>query len=274
MAQEGEASEADLFLTVDGGVLEYAKLQGVLQPFVSEEINRNVPPQWRDPDEEWVGIATRARVIVYAKDRVQPEELSSYEDLGAEKWKGRIVARSASNLYNQSLLASLIAINGEEEAKRWAKGIVRNFARQPDGGDRAQAKAVANGMADVAIMNTYYIGQMSASGDPEEARMADRLGIVFPNQDTTGTHVNISGIGLARHAPNKDGAIELIKYLTGKEGQTLLTQGSYEFPVNREADLPELLQRWGTFKAQQYDFASLERYGRKARELFAEAGWE
>lgn len=274
ISKDGAGSEADLLLAVDGGVLKHAKDQGVLQPIESETISSNVPLQWRDPDQEWVGIATRARVIVYAKDRVKTEELSTYEALTEEKWRGRIVVRSSSNLYNQSLLASIIAINGSNEAEKWAKGMVRNFARQPDGGDRAQAKAIANGIADVAIMNTYYVGQMSVSSDWEEMRMAEGLGVFFPNQDTTGTHINISGVGLTKHAPNKEGALELIGYLTGKEGQTLLAKGSFEYPVNKEAELPELLTQWGSFRPQQLDFASLEQYNKDAKDLFAIAGWQ
>ncbi|RXZ80772.1 extracellular solute-binding protein [Paenibacillaceae bacterium] len=274
MKQEGAASEADLFIAVDGGVLDYAKQSGVLQPLESEQVLAQVPVQWRDPDQHWVGIATRARVIVYAKDRVDPSELSTYEDLTSDKWKGRVLVRSASNLYNHSLLASFIELNGEQDAEAWARGIVANLARSPEGGDRSQAKAVISKVGDVAIMNTYYVGQMSISKDVEEAATAANLGIFFPNQHTTGTHLNVSGAGLAKFARNQEHAVKLIEYMTSKAGQTLLSQGSFEFPVNEEAEVPALLAAWGEFKAQQIDFTALGRHRNKAIEIFNRAGWQ
>ncbi|WP_445683717.1 Fe(3+) ABC transporter substrate-binding protein [Sporosarcina sp. FSL K6-3457] len=272
--REGKASSADLFLAVDGGVLNFAKQSGVLQPMTSETLLRNVPAEWRDPDNYWAGIATRSRVIVYAKDRVDPDELSTYEDLTSEQWKGRVLIRSASSLYNQSLLASFIELSGEVEAEKWAEGIVRNLSREPEGGDRAQAMAIAAKIGDVAIMNTYYIGQMSASLDPEEREIAEKLGVFFPNQQTTGAHMNISGIGLAKYSPNKDHALKLAEFLTSREGQTLLTQGSYEFPVNDEADMPEMLKNWGNFKQQPVDIASLGHFHKQATEIFERVGWK
>lgn len=272
--REGEASSADLFIAVDGGALHFAKQSGVLQPIRSEALLRNVPEEWRDPDSYWAGIATRSRVIVYAKDRVNPKELSTYEDLTGERWKGKVLVRSASSLYNQSLLASFIELYGEQEAEKWAEGIVRNLAREPEGGDKAQALAVATKVGDVAIMNTYYIGQMLTSNDLGEMEIAEKLGVFFPNQQTTGAHVNISGIGLAKHAPHKDNALKLAEFLTGREGQTMLTQGSYEFPVNPEADMPELLRSWKSFKRQPVEMASLGRYHKQAAKIFEKAGWK
>lgn len=274
LKREGESSEADLFITVDGGVLNYAKQNDVLQPIQSAAVDSNVPAEWRDSDNNWVGIATRARVIVYAKDRVKPEQLSTYEDLASEAWKGKVLARSSSSLYNQSLLASFIELNGEEAAEAWAKGIVTNFARNPEGGDRDQAKAIVAGIGDVAIMNTYYVGQMLHSKDAEEVKVAEQIGVFFPNQETTGAHLNISGVGLTKHAKNKDNAIKLIEYMTGKDGQTLLTQGSFEFPVNAAADKPELLKGWGDFKTQQLNFSKLGDHNKKAVELLAKVGWK
>ena len=153
------------------------------------------------------------------KIRVQPEELSTYEDLTNDKWKGKLLVRSSTSLYNQSLLASFIELNGEEQAEQWAQGIVNNFARQPDGGDRDQAKAIAAGTGDVAIMNTYYVGLLANSEDPEERKVADSIGVFFPNQETNGTHVNISGIGLTKHSKNKENAIKLIEYMTSVDAQ-------------------------------------------------------
>lgn len=274
LKREGESSEADLFITVDGGVLNYAKQNGVLQPIASAEVEKNVPSQWRDPDNEWIGMATRARVIVYAKDRVKPEDLSTYEDLASDKWKGKVLVRSSSNLYNQSLVASFIELNGEQAAQDWATGLANNLARKPEGGDRDQAKAIAARVGDVALMNTYYVGQMLHSKDAEEVKVAESVGVFFPNQNTTGTHVNISGIGLTKHAKNKDNAVKLIEYITSKEGQSMLTQGSFEFPVNAEAEKPALLKEWGEFKTQQLNFAKLGEHNKKAVELMNKAGWK
>ncbi|MFD0680665.1 MULTISPECIES: Fe(3+) ABC transporter substrate-binding protein [unclassified Paenibacillus] len=274
LKREGTSSEADLFITVDGGVLNYAKQNGVLQAIQSPAIDKNVPKQWRDKDNNWIGIATRARVIVYAKDRIKPEQLSTYEDLATDKWKGKVLARSSTSLYNQSLVASFVELDGEAKAEAWAKGIAANLARKPEGGDRDQAKAIAAKVGDVAIMNTYYVGQMLASKDAEEVKVAQNIGVFFPNQSTTGTHLNISGVGLTKNAKNKDNAIKLIEFMTSKEGQTLLTQGSFEFPVNEAADKPELLKTWGTFKSQQIDFAKLGDHNKKATELLNKAGWK
>ncbi len=274
LKREGESSEADLFVTVDGGVLNYAKQNGVLQPIESAAVDSQVPAELRDTDNNWVGIATRARVIVYAKDRVKPEQLSTYEDLASEQWKGKVLVRSSSSLYNQSLLASFIELNGEQAAEAWTKGIVANFARDPEGGDRDQAKAIVAGAGDVAIMNTYYVGQMLHSKEAEEVKVAEQIGVFFPNQDTTGAHLNISGVGLVKHSKNKENAIKLIEYLTSAPAQTKLTQGSYEFPVNAEAEKPELLQEWGPFKAQTLDFAKLGEHNKQAVELMNKAGWK
>lgn len=274
LKREGESTEADLFVTVDGGVLNYAKQNEVLQPIESAAVLQNVPEQWRDKDNNWVGMATRARVIVYAKDRVKPEQLSTYEDLATDKWKGKVLVRSSSSLYNQSLLASFIELNGEQQAEEWAKGMVTNFARDPEGGDRDQAKAIAAQVGDVAIMNTYYVGQMLHSKDAEEVKVAENIGVFFPNQDTTGTHLNISGVGLTKHAKNKDNALKLIEFITGKDGQTILTQGSFEFPVNAAAEKPELLNTWGEFKTQQIDYAKLGELNKKATEILTKVGWK
>ena len=272
--REGESTAADLFVTVDGGVLANAKQNDILQPVTSDVINENVPENLRDADNNWIGLATRARIIAYSKDRVQPEELSTYEDLTNEKWKGKLLVRSSTSLYNQSLLASFIELNGEEQAEQWAQGIVNNFARQPDGGDRDQAKAIAAGTGDVAIMNTYYIGLLANSEDPEERKVADSIGVFFPDQETNGTHVNISGIGLTKHSKNKENAIKLIEYMTSVDAQEFLSANNYEFPVNPDAAKPELLESWGDFKMQELNFDTLGEHNKKAIEIFNKTGWK
>ncbi len=274
LKREGESTEADLFITVDGGVLNTAKESDILQPAKSVVIDKNVPQQFRDKDNHWIGIATRARVIAYSKERVKPDQLSTYEDLTSDQWKSKVLVRSSTSLYNQSLLASFIELNGEQKAEDWAKGIVNNMATTPEGGDRDQAKAIAAGVGDVAIMNTYYVGLLLNSKEPEEVKVGESIGVFFPNQKTTGTHLNISGVGLTKHSKNKENAIALIEFLTDKEAQSSLSQENYEFPVNASAEMPELLKSWGEFKAQNIDFAKLGTYNKKSLEIFNKADWK
>ncbi|MDR1529964.1 MAG: Fe(3+) ABC transporter substrate-binding protein [Burkholderiales bacterium] len=272
--REGVATEADLFITVDGGVLYSAKSADILQPIVSSLVLQNVPAALRDKDNAWVGLTTRARIIVYSKERVKPEQLSTYEDLAAPEWKDKVVARPSSSLYDQSLLASLIELNGLEKASAWVKGVAANFARPPKGNDRSQAKDIVAGVGDVALMNTYYIGQMLNSKDPEEVKAAQNIGLFFPNQKTTGTHINVSGVALTRHAKNKDNAIKFVEFLTGAPAQERLSASNYEFPVNPIAKKHPLLESWGAFKAQTIDFSTLGANNAKAIQLFAEGGWK
>jgi iron(III) transport system substrate-binding protein len=274
MKREGQSTTADLFITVDGGVLNNAKQAGILQPMNSDVIDQNVPKSLRDKDNQWIGLSTRARVLVYSKDRVKPEQLSTYEELAGDKWKGKVLVRSSTSTYNQSLLASFIELNGEQKAEEWAKGIVNNMARSPEGADRDQAKAIAAGTGDVAIMNTYYFGQMMYSKDQEEVKVAKSLGVFFPNQSTNGTHVNISGVGLSKYSKNNENAVKLVEYLTGTEAQTMMSKENFEFPVNVKAQKPELLVSWGDFKTQNIDFAKLGDYNRKAIEIFNKVGWK
>jgi iron(III) transport system substrate-binding protein len=272
--REGDKTEADLFLTVDGGILNTAKTAGLLQPIESKEVDSIVPKNLRDKDNEWVALSSRARVIVYAKDRVKPEQLSTYEDLATDKWKGKVLARSSTNLYNQSLLASFIALDGEQKAEAWAKGVATNLARTPDGGDRDQAKAVVAGTGDVAIMNSYYVGQLANSAKPEEVKVAEQIGVFFPNQQTTGTHINVSGVGLVKHSKNKENAIKLMEYLVNEKSQSEIAKANFEHPVNNKAEMPELLKSWGTFKTQEIDFAVLGENNAKATQIFNKVGWK
>lgn len=272
--REGESTEADLFITVDGGVLSYAKQNDILQAAESDVINANVPEQLRDADNHWIGLSTRARVIVYSKERVSPDQLSTYEDLASDKWENKLLVRSSTNLYNISLLASLIELNGEEKATEWVNGIAKNLAREPEGGDRDQAKGIVAGIGDVGIMNTYYVGQLLNSADPEEVKVGESIGVFFPNQDTTGTHINISGAGLTKYSKNKENAVKLIEFLTGEEAQSIVTQTNFEFPVNSNAELPELLQSWGEFKTQEINFDMLWEHNKKAVETLTKSDWK
>ncbi|AXH99641.1 iron ABC transporter substrate-binding protein [Sporosarcina sp. PTS2304] len=274
LKREGQNTPADLFITVDGGILNTAKEEGLLQAVESAEIDERVPAELRDTDDQWIGLSTRARVIVYSKDRVKPEELSTYEDLATDKWKGKLLVRSSDSLYNQSLMASLIALDGEEKAKEWAQGIANNLARDPEGGDRDQARAIVAGVGDVAIMNSYYVGRMSVSDEAEDVKVFEQVGVFFPNQETTGTHINISGAGLVKHSKNKENAVKLIEYLTTVEAQEEISLANFEFPVNEEAKLPEVMASWGTFTPQKIDFADYGTYNPKAVELMNEVGWK
>ncbi len=274
LAREGKDTEADLLITADAGRLHRAKTKDLLQPVTSNTLTNNIPTNLRDKDNEWFGLTVRGRIIVYSKDRVDPSELSTYEDLVNPKWKGKILVRSSSNIYNQSLLASFIAIDGEEKAKQWAKGIVENMARDPQGNDRAQATAVVAGEGDIAIMNTYYIGKILNSSNPEEVKVAKNVGIFFPNQDTTGTHINVSGVGLTKYAKNKENAIKFMEFLSSPKAQEQFAQANYEYPANPSVEPSDLLKSWGEFKPQNINLSKLGEFNQKAVEIFNEVGWK
>ncbi len=274
LKREGVGTAADLFITVDVGVLHSARQSGILQPITSATALQNIPPDLRDKENHWLGIATRARVIIYSRERVKPDELSTYEDLAHEKWRGRVLARPSSSLYDQSLLASLIVLDGERAAAEWVKGYVANFARPPVGNDRTQAQDIAAGKGDVALMNTYYIGQMLNASNPEEVKAAQTLGVFFPNQQSSGTHVNLSGIALVKYAPNPVNAVRFIEFITGREAQEKLAAGNYEYPANPQAKPHPLLAGWGSFQRQGIDYSLLGANNPLAMRLFAEGGWK
>ena len=274
MAREGADTEADLLITADAGRLHRAKEQQLLQSVESKELFKNIPENLRDIDNQWFGVTVRARVLVYDKDRTNPSELSTYEDLTDPKWKGKILVRSSSNIYNQSLLASFIEINGEEKAKNWAKGIVANMAREPEGNDRDQAKAVVAGQGDIAIMNTYYVGKLLNSSDPEEVKVGEKIGVFFPNQDKDGTHINVSGVGLSKYSKNKDNAIKFMEFLSQEKAQKLFAEANYEYPVNPTVEPSDLLKSWGDFKSQNINLSRLGELNKDAVKIFDEVGWK
>lgn len=274
LVREGKDSEADMFITADAGKLYKAKEQGIFQSSLSDTIAKNVPENLRDKDGNWIGLTMRARVIVYAKDRVKPEQLSTYDALTSATWKDKVLVRSSSNIYNQSLLASFIELNGEEKATEWAKGVVANFAREPKGNDRDQAKAVVAGEGDVAIMNTYYIGLLANSSDPEEVKVAQNIGVFFPNQETTGTHINVSGAGVTKSAKNKENAVKLIEFLSSTDAQKAFASVNYEYPVNEAVEPSELLKSWGEFKTQNINLTKLGENNKKAVEIMNKVGWK
>ncbi len=274
LASEGKNSPADVLLTVDAGRLHRAKAAGVLQPVKSKALAKNVPASMRDPEGHWYGMTVRSRVIVFAKDRVKPGTLSTYEALAKPEWKGRVVARSSSNIYNQSLLASIIAANGSDKALVWAKAIRKNMARSPRGSDRDQARAVAAGLADVAIMNTYYLGILANSSVAADREVAAKVGVFFPNQDGRGAHINVSGGGVAVGSKNKKEAIRFLEFLTSAKSQETFGKVNYEYPVVIKNNQSELLKSWGTFKADKVNLSLLGAKNAEAVKLFDLAGWE
>ena len=274
LISEGENSPADILLTVDAGRLYRAKEAGVLQPVRSRVLYRNIPPALRDTDNQWFALTVRARVIVYSKERVASNDLSTYEDLANSKWKGRIAVRSSSNIYNQSLMASLIEANGKKKALSWAKAVRSNMARAPRGSDRDQARAVAAGIADIAIMNTYYIGKLASSNDPKDREVVDKVAIFFPNQKGRGTHINVSGAGVTKSSKNKENAIKFIEFLSSAEAQDVFGSVNFEYPVKINNNKSELLTSWGSFKSDRLNLSVLGKRNSEAVKLFDRAGWE
>lgn len=272
---EGAASPADLVVTVDAGRLVRAAERGLLQPVRSAVLEEVIPAPLRDPEGLWFGLTQRARVLVYAPGRVSPEELSTYEDLADPRWRGRILTRSSGNIYNQSLMASVMAARGPEAAEAWARGLAENFAREPQGGDRDQILDVAAGIADVAIVNTYYLGLLVASTDPAEREIAAKVAVFFPNQGEgdRGTHVNISGAGVTRHAPNPEHAVRLLEFLVSEEAQALYAEANHEYPVREGIRWAPSLEGWGTFRADPLELVQLGVLNAEAVQAMDRAGW-
>ncbi|MAL78497.1 MAG: Fe(3+) ABC transporter substrate-binding protein [Sneathiella sp.] len=270
---EGDNSPADAVLTVDISRLAAHKAAGVLQPIESDVLSANIPAHFRDPAGEWFGLSARSRVIFYAKDRVDPANLSTYEDLADPKWKGKICVRSSSNAYNQSLLASIIVHDGAEAAEKWANGIKDNLARKPQGGDRDQLKAAAAGECDIAIANTYYYGGMQNSKDPEQVAVTEKVALFWPNQDGRGAHFNVSGAGVTKSAKNKDAAIKLIEYLSEDKAQEFYASTNYEFPVKPGVELDKTVAGWGEFKMDEVGLDKVADAQAEAVKIFDRAGW-
>jgi len=274
MSLEGAQSPADVLITVDAGRLVRAKNKGLLQSASSVFLNKTIPSHLKDADNHWFALTKRARVIVYNPEKVKAEELSSYEALTDKKWKNKILIRSSDNIYNQSLLASIIANNGEEKASEWTKEIVANMARSPKGNDRDQVKAVVAGEGDIAIVNTYYIGKLLNSKNPDEVIAGKGIKVFFPNQNNRGTHINVSGAGVAKYAPNKEHAIKFIEFLASKKSQEIFAKANYEYPVNKEVVSSELLKSWGEFKEDTLSLTKLGENNKKAVIIFDESSWK
>jgi len=276
LKNEGDNSQADLFITVDVGKLWQASDMGLFQKFNDQKVFDNINPQFLDKNGYWVPLTYRSRVVVYSNERVKKEDLSTYEDLANEKWRGRLLVRSSSNAYNQALMSSLVANLGPEAVTSWSESVVKNFARDPKGSDRDQVKAIAAGQGDIAIVNSYYIGLLLASEKEEEINAGNAVSVFFPNQGDgeRGAHINVSGIALAKNAPNKENAIELIKYLTSVEGQETYVNNSYEYSVNPNVKPDKIVQAWGEFKKDPVDLNMLGVKRDEAIRIFDKTGWK
>ena len=274
LQSEGSNSPADILLTVDAGRLVRAKDMGLLEPVSSKILTKNVPEMMRDSQNHWFGLSVRARVIAYAKDRIEENELSTYEDLADPKWRGKIVVRSSNNIYNQSLLASLINKNGSKKALKWARSVRKNMARKPRGNDRDQARAVASGVADLAIINTYYLGLLANSSDKADREVAEKLNIFFPNQNGRGTHINVSGAAVTKSSKNKKEAIKFLEFLTEKDNQRIFSEANYEYPLDYNNSKSKIHLKWGRFKADSIDLSILGKNNAEAVKIFDLAGWE
>jgi len=271
---EGEKTPADILLTKDAARIVWADTEGLLATVDSKVLTEQVPAHLRDPKNNWFGITQRARVLVYSKERVKEGELKSYDDIAKPEWKGRVVARSSGNIYNQSLLASIIANKSEKDATIWAIKVRGNMARKPTGSDRDQIRAVAAGLADVALANTYYVGLLANSEDPKDREVASKVAICFPDQDGKGTHVNISGAGVVKHSKNKENAIKFLEFITSSEAQAVYPEGTYEYPLNLDSSISELHKSWGVFKPDSLNLKALGENNAKAVEIFQVARWE
>jgi iron(III) transport system substrate-binding protein len=271
---EAGNSPADILITVDAGRLWRAQNADILQPIKSKTLEDTVPSHLREPTGLWFGLTKRARVIIYNKAAVKPSELSTYEDLADPKWKGRLLIRSSTNVYNQSLAGSILAAHGEKETEEWARGIVANLARRPQGGDSDQILAVAAGEGDVAVSNTYYFGRIAGSSKPEDKAVADKVGVFFPNQNDRGTHVNISGAGVLKNAPNKDNAVKFLEYLVSPAAQKIFAEGNYEYPVSKVAEVAPVIASWGSFKEDTLNAAVFGKNNEEALKIMDRAGWK
>ena len=271
---EGEKSPADLLVTVDAGRLYRAKEQGLLQAIRSAKLDEAVPENYRDPQGYWYGLSIRARVIVHSRANIDPARLSTYEALTDPVWHNQLCVRSSSNIYNQSLVASMLAHHGLDETEEWIRGLVGNFARDPKGGDRDQVKAVAAGQCNLALINTYYLAGMLSSDIDTEVAAANQVALFWPNQGGRGAHVNVSGAGVTRSARHREAAVRLLEYLVSIPAQEWYGKTNHEFPVREGAAGGSILQSWGPFKADSLNLAVLGEKNRDAVRAMDRAGWK
>jgi len=272
---EGARSPADVLVTVDAGRLWRAEQMGIFQPVKSAQLESRIPASFREPNGLWFGFSLRARVIAYNKSRVGAGELKDYQDLADAKWKGRLCMRSSSNIYNLSLMGALIDHLGEAQAEAWAKAVRANLAREPRGGDTDQLKSVAAGECDVTIANQYYYARLARSQKADERAVAQKLGIVFPNQAGWGAHVNISGAGVMKHAPNREAAVRFLEYLASDDAQRYFADGNNEWPVVASVQVANpVLQAFGAFKVDPLNVAVLGRNQPGSQKIYDRVAWK
>jgi iron(III) transport system substrate-binding protein len=271
---EGANSPADVLMTVDIGRLWRAEAEGLFQPTSSTTLNQAIPANLRHPEGLWYGFSKRARVIMYDKSKVNPTELSTYEALVDPKWQGQILTRSSTNIYNISLVSSMLAAHGAQETEAWVRGLVANFARPPEGNDTAQIQACAAGVGSLALANTYYLIRMAKSDDPADKAVTEKVTIFFPNQRDRGTHVNISGAGVLKTSPNKEAAIRFLEHLASPESQAIFAQGNNEYPVVQGVTLDPILASYGSFKEDTINAAEIGRNSAEALRIMDRAGWK
>ncbi|MBX2847697.1 MAG: Fe(3+) ABC transporter substrate-binding protein [Acidiferrobacterales bacterium] len=271
---EGINSPADVLLTTDAGRLWRAKQAQIFAPVDSDILQQVIPPQYRDPELHWFGLSVRARPIMIFAD-ADISIPTSYEDLSNADYQNKICIRSSNNIYNQSLIASMIATLGETATERWVEGLVANFARSPQGGDRDQIRAAAAGQCDVAVANTYYLGQMLADeNNSNDQQAGKKITVIWPNQSDRGVHVNVSGAGLVKTAPNKDNAIKLLEFLASDTAQQIYADVNFEYPAKQDIEINSVLSNWGEFKADNIQLDLLGEHNAAAVRLMDRAGWK
>ncbi len=270
---EGEFSPGDVLITVDAGRLWRAEEAGFLAPVESNVLEERLPVSLRHPDGLWFGLSTRARIVVYDKAQGKPDGLTDYEDLADSAFRGDVCIRSSSNIYNISLLASIIENDGAEAAEAWAEGVTENFARRPQGNDTSQIEAVAAGECRIAVVNSYYLARYAASDDPKTKAVFDKVGVIFPNQNGRGTHVNVSGAGVLKHAPNRENAIRFIEYLTTEGAQRYFANGNNEYPAAKGVQTSSAVEMLGSFESDDLNVSALGRNQAEAVRIFDRVGW-
>lgn len=274
LAAEGANSPADLLFTVDVGRLSEAKDAGLTQAVDSAVIKANVPAQFRDPQDNWFGISMRGRIVYASKERVK-EDAITYEGLADPKWKGRLCTRSGQHVYNTSLIATMIANKGEAFTETWLKGVKANLAHKPAGGDREQARDIASGKCDIALGNTYYMAlMMTNEKNPEQKQWAAAIKPLFPNASDRGTHINIAGAALTKHAPNKANAIKLMEFLSSEEAQKIYATANNEYPVNSKVEPSAIVAGWGKIKPDPLPLENIAKYRKKASELVDKVNYD
>jgi iron(III) transport system substrate-binding protein len=272
---EGTRSPADVLITVDAGRLWRAQQLGLFQPVTSTVLTARIPEQFREPSGLWFGYSLRARLIAYNKAKVKPGEVRTYEELADPKWIRRICMRSSTNIYNLSLMSALIHHLGEAQAEVWAQAVHANFARDPKGGDTDQLKSVAAGECDVTVSNQYYYARLARSADPGQKAVADKIGVVFPNQNSWGTHVNISGAGVVKYAPHREAAVKFLEYLASDEAQRYFADGNNEWPVVADVRTQNpVLAEFGEFKHDSINVSVLGRNQAVSQKLFDRVSWK